>query len=102
MTKTKKQTKRRRVQSASKAMLAPIEAKTFSQICKLPRDNYETAGYWILVGDRTIHFVEQRTGENATQKMAIPKREFDRLVRWYMTGSANAAHGGKKKDGTDV
>ena len=88
MTKTKKTAKRRKGQSASMAMLAPIEAKTFSQICRLPRDNYDTAGYWILVDQKTIHFAEQRNGEIATQKMAIPKREFDRLVRWYMTGSA--------------
>mgnify|MGYP001597371128 FL=1 len=86
MTKPRKVIKRRKGQSASKAMLAPIEAKTFSQICKLPRDNYDTAGYWILVGLKTIHFAEQRNGEATTQKMAIPKREFDRLVRWYMTG----------------
>ena len=76
----------RKKQSKRLAILAPIEAKTFRQICGLPRDNYTSAGYWILAGAETIHLAEQKNGEASTQAISVPKSHFDRLVRWYISG----------------
>ena len=61
---------------------APIEAKTLDQVMSLPRDGYETKDYLLVVSDSTVCLAEQHSDE----QMNIPRKDFDRLVRWYMTG----------------
>jgi hypothetical protein len=67
--------------------LRPIEARTFKQICSLPRDGYDTKNFWILI-DGGIVICEQQNGKESTNSMTIPRAEFDRLARWYVTGRA--------------
>ena len=68
--------------------LKPIEARTFKQVCKLPRDNLNTRGHWILI-DGDVVLAAQRNGQPATNSMRIPRSEFDRMARWYVTGKAS-------------
>lgn len=72
----------------AKPKLAPIDAKTFKQICSLSADNHETRDYWILLDEGVICLAKQRSGQDPTHEMRIPKRDFDKLVRWYMTGKS--------------
>ncbi len=70
--------------------LRPIDARTFAQICKLPRDGYDTKGHWILLDSGTVCLTAQVTGNAPTGQLTIPRAEFDRMARWYLTGRATA------------
>ena len=67
--------------------MKPIEARTFNQVCSLPRSSYDTKHFWLVI-DGAMVIGEQEDGQAATNKLVIPRAEFDRLVRWYMTGKA--------------
>ena len=57
---------------------APIDAKTQKQLDELPKDSFCSN----LI---CLHL----TRENAyLGESSIPRKDFDRLVRWYMTGKA--------------
>jgi hypothetical protein len=73
--------------SKPKKRLRPIEARTFNQVCSLPRDGYDTKHFWILI-DGDIVITEQMDGEPSTNQMTIPRAEFDRIARWHVTGRA--------------
>jgi hypothetical protein len=68
---------------------APIELRTEAQLIKAPRDNLSTPNYWLLVGPSEVTLCQQRNGEESTGTLTIPRREFDRLARWYVTGKPN-------------
>ena len=68
--------------------LRPIQARTFKQVCSLPRDNLSTKDFWILIDHPHVVICQQRTGEPAKGSLSIPRAQFDRLVRWYITGKA--------------
>lgn len=74
-------------QMKRKPKLKPIEARTFGQICSLPRDGYDTKNFWILI-DNGIVICQQQNGKPSTNTMKIPRAEFDRMARWYVTGKA--------------
>ena len=67
--------------------LTPIEARTFKQICSLPRDNLDTSGHWIQLDVGEVTIAKQKGGEAAKVMLTVPRAQFDRMVRWYMTGS---------------
>lgn len=66
--------------------MKPIDAKTFSQICKLSLDNLSTRGHWLLIDEGRVVLAKQKAGEPCEAKIEVPKAEFDRMVRWYVTG----------------
>lgn len=66
--------------------MVPIEAKTHDQICELKRDNVESGDFWMLLGEGELTICEQKSGSNPEQSLTIPRKNFDALVRWYMTG----------------
>ena len=66
--------------------MTPKEAKTFEQICKLPRDNVESGDFSIVLGSQEIYLAEQRPGEDRKQHIEIPRLNFNALVKWYLTG----------------
>ena len=66
----------------------PIDAKTFSQICSLPRDHYETKNHWLLLDTGVVYLHRQKSGHESEASLKIPRAEFDRMVRWYVTGRA--------------
>lgn len=72
----------------AKNILKPIEARTFKDICSLPRDNLDSKGFWILVDEGEITITKQNFGESLIAQITVPKAQFDRMVRWYFTGRA--------------
>lgn len=68
--------------------MKPIEANTLNKVCKLKRDNLSTKNFWILLdGGTHIVICKQVVGKPSEGSLTIPKSQFDRLVRWYVTGS---------------
>ena len=67
-----------------KKHMSPMETKNVNDVIKyLSRDNYSTKKYWILVGDH-ITLTEQKSGEKPKQVININKKDFDRLIKWYI------------------
>lgn len=64
---------------------SPQEARTFDQVFDLKTDNMDTKEAWILTDGPTVTISTQRAGESATGKVTLSKRDFDRMVRWYLT-----------------
>ena len=67
--------------------LTPIDAKTEAQIISLNRDNLAYGSFWILIDGSSIYIKDQPRGESPRQEIKISRRAFDRLARWYVTGS---------------
>jgi hypothetical protein len=61
----------------------PQQAKTFAQICKLPRSGVDTKDFWLSIDVGEVTITKQRIGEKPTQEITIPRRVFDKFVRWY-------------------
>ena len=73
--------------------LAPVDAKTFKQICELPRDNDSYGNFWWIIDEGTITLSNQKIGEEPTERITLRRHVFEKLVRWYLTGSkAKASH----------
>lgn len=72
----------------TKKKVAPQDARTFKQICELPRDNVSWGDFTIMFsGERDIHISEHAVGASPTQRLTIPRHVFEKFVRWYQTGS---------------
>lgn len=71
-----------------KKIKAPIDAKTFEQICALKRDNIDLQGgdWCFMVEEGMVTLTEQKIGEGPTHQVSIPRKYFDKVVRWYTTG----------------
>lgn len=68
--------------------LTPQQAKTFKQICSLKTDNCGTPRSWISVDVGVVCIYNQRNGESSTGNVTLSRADFERFIRWYMTGSA--------------
>jgi hypothetical protein len=66
-----------------KRKLAPRKARTFEQLCSLPRDNVGAPGWWMLVNEDTVTITAQEWGQPVTSNVAIPREYFDAFVDWY-------------------
>lgn len=66
--------------------LAPINARTHKQIRSLPRDNLDSRDFWILFDEQTVTIAKQKSGEEPTAWIQIPRGQFARMARWYVTG----------------
>lgn len=64
----------------------PQQAKTRHQIASLDRDNVSTRRSWMLVDEGKITITEQQGARDATASVSMPRKDFDRFVRWYTTG----------------
>ena len=53
-----------------KGLLKPIEARTFKQVCSLPRDHLDTAGHWLLLDGSDVVLQEQKFGKPSTNSMS--------------------------------
>ena len=67
--------------------LTPINAKTFDQICDLKTDHIDSKHHWLLLDEGSVTIAEQTNGKPAKAMIDIPRRTFDRFIRWYLTGS---------------
>ena len=71
--------------------MTPKQAKTFNQVCSLPRDNFSTRDFWLLLdGGSHVVLCEQRNGQPPKGNLRISKGQFDRLIHWYTTGRIRA------------
>lgn len=64
--------------------MRPYDAKADSDLMKLRRDIKDTDDFWILHAGDHITLAEQRVGEPAKAMLTIPRRDFNKLIRWYM------------------
>jgi hypothetical protein len=64
--------------------LRPIDARTFDQICGLPRDNIESGGYRICVDAEEVAIRHQRREQPVSEQIVIPRRAFNKIVKWYL------------------
>lgn len=69
-----------------KKVKAPIECKTFNDICNMPRDNLTLKDFWILTDGYEVTLARQKLGHEAEEIISIPKAVFNKFARWYMTG----------------
>lgn len=60
-----------------------LEAKSEKQICRLHRDNYGTTKFWLITDGHSVDIFEQKSGESSKQRIKIPKKHFDLLVKKY-------------------
>ena len=67
--------------------LTPMKAKTFNQICDLRTDHAEIGDYCLMIDEGTVHLNEQALGESPTREIQIARDAFDKMIRWYVTGS---------------
>ena len=64
----------------------PQTARTDSQVALLERDSLDTPEFWICVDAAMVTIAKQRTGEQATAEIQLPKTVFDQFVRFYLEG----------------
>jgi hypothetical protein len=69
-----------------KKKLSPRQARNEKQVCSLRSDHHDTDDFWILIDpySNEVFIHQQRSGEMSKQKLAIPKKDFNKLIDWYM------------------
>jgi len=68
--------------SKQKQGVAPRDA-TFTQLCRVRRDNFSTPTAWILADGFRVAIGKQRKGEQAEAMVTLPRRTFNALLKWY-------------------
>lgn len=63
--------------------MAPREARTFNDVCRLQTDNHSVGRGWIMWDGGEVSLVNQINGESSTGTVTFSRREFDALVRWW-------------------
>ena len=82
--KTQKQMKAISSNAMLPAVIAPIDARNEKGRLRLREDNTSTENYWLLLNDGHITLANQRSGENMVWWAQIPRKEWDKIVKWYM------------------
>jgi hypothetical protein len=77
--------------------MTPREAKTFDELCKLPRDNVDTDAHWLMADVDTVTIAAQRNSEECTAKVKLPRATFEAFIDWYNTGKWKARRSRKQK-----
>ncbi len=54
------------------------------KILQIRRDNLTAGDFWILADGHDVTVCAQQPGHAATASVTIPRKEFNRLVDWYM------------------
>jgi transposase len=68
------------------ATKTPREARTFDEVCGIPRDNVTRGQFWMLLDDDHIVLTQQKPGEPATASIRITRRAFEAFADWYNDG----------------
>ena len=63
--------------------LRPVDARTFDQICALPRDGFDGETWWLSLDPDSVTVCQQKSGQASTGRVRIPRRDFDGLIAWY-------------------
>jgi len=66
--------------------LTPATVRTVQEVCKLERDNLDFPTWWAMLDLPFIIVCQQKAGEGATGEVMMPRKEFERLIRWYKSG----------------
>lgn len=67
------------------SQLKPIEARTWDEVCSLPRDNFPASSrVWTLMLSPESHEVHLHGPAGSKESVAIPRDEWDVMVKWYM------------------
>ena len=69
----------------TKEMLRPSKIMTFAQVLNLRRDTFTTDNGWILIQRNDVIIARQQSGYSVEAMVSLPKREFDKMVRFYLT-----------------
>lgn len=62
---------------------APIDA-TEDDLLNMERDNLEIGDHCILTDSFNVSISTQKMGEPPSQAVTIPRKTFDKLIRWYL------------------
>lgn len=65
--------------------MRPYNCKTFEDVCSLRRDNKDAGGFWIMTDGNVVTICQQKFGERSTATVNVPRKDFNRLVAWYMS-----------------
>lgn len=71
-----------------------VKGDKIPPLAELRTDHKEIGDYWILTDGWRVSMVQQKTGESPTQKVTIPRAEFNRMIDWYLRDQKRPA---KKK-----
>lgn len=55
-----------------------------AQLCRITIDNKDAGDYSIMTDSHVVWLSEQKMGEERKQHIEIPRKEFNRLIRWYL------------------
>lgn len=80
----------------AKRPVVPMNA-TAKQICNMSHDNVQVGDFSIMTDSFTVWLSEQAWGEMPKQKIAIPRRVFNKLIDWYTTGNVPAEDKASRK-----
>ena len=75
------------------AVASPIESITWSSVCRLKSDSTDTKDYWMCIDGDEVCIAKQRSGESLIEKIKIPRKDFNRLVRWYVKPQTLTSNG---------
>lgn len=64
-------------------MASLLECKNDYDVAQRKADNFIKDDFWILCDGFTVTIAEQRSGEQATQAIRVPKATFDYFVKKY-------------------
>lgn len=55
-----------------------------TQLCRIRRDNKDAGDFSIMTDSYVVWLSEQKMGENRKQHIEIPRKEFNKLIQWYL------------------
>ena len=64
--------------------MQPYDAKTEKHLLSMSRDNITFGDFWMLNSSDHVTMAHQKVGEGARAMLSMPKKEFNRMVAWYM------------------
>jgi len=67
----------------SSPKMAPCEAGSLEDVCRLETDNHSVKRGWIMFDGGEVSLVNQISGEDSTGTVTFSRREFEALVRWW-------------------
>lgn len=64
--------------------IAPCDVRSTRDVLRLERSAWDGAGYWMSVNhDGSVSINAQRNGEERTQHVVVPRRQFLAMLDWY-------------------
>jgi hypothetical protein len=55
-----------------------------TQLCRITRDNKDAGDFYIITDSYWVWLSEHKRGEQRKQRIEIPRKEFNKLIRWYL------------------